>query len=141
MAQGLFVAGAVIFIALGAYHGLLTIGDLREPRAFTPTDEDVLEAMRQSHLALNKSVNLWNAWMGFNLSHSLGLILFGGGLLAVSLLDFPTLESNRPWQLIAVATAALYCLMSIRFWFSAPTVGTGTALLCFLAAFALARPG
>lgn len=74
----LTVAGA-IFVVLGGLHGVLTLCDVSNPRAFTPTDAAVRYAMEGARLALNPRANLWQAWLGFNLSHSVGVILFGGG--------------------------------------------------------------
>ncbi|WP_049823406.1 hypothetical protein [Bradyrhizobium sp. WSM2254] len=84
MAQAFLFSGAAVFVALGTYHAVLTLMDLRVPRTFTPTDDGVRMAMREARLALNESVNLWDAWMGFNLSHSLALMMFGGGLIAIA---------------------------------------------------------
>ena len=79
MSQVLLAVGGGIFLILGSLHGLLTLRDLANPRAFTPTDARVREAMQGARLSLNPRANLWEAWLGFNLSHSLGLVVFGGG--------------------------------------------------------------
>lgn len=62
---------------LGAAHGVLALIDLVRARAFTPTDRSVREAMQRAGLALPKANN-WKAWMGSNLSHRMGAVLFGG---------------------------------------------------------------
>jgi hypothetical protein len=137
MARALLFMGALIFFALGVYHGILTLRDLSLPRAFTPTDEGVRRAMQESRLALNPRVNLWEAWIGFNLSHSLGVVLFGGGLITIAWLHFPVFARSPSMQVAALAVAAAYLILSLRFWFWVPAIGVGIGLACFLASIFL----
>ena len=133
MARALLFTGALIFFALGVYHGTLTLRDLSLPRAFTPTDESVRRAMQGARLALNPRINLWEAWIGFNLSHSLGLVLFGGGLITIAWLHFSAFARSPSMQVTVLVVAAAYPILSVCFWFWVPALGTGLALGCFLA--------
>ncbi len=137
MAQVLLFTGALVFFALGVAHGALTLRDVSSPRALTPTDNNVRLAMQGSQLVFDRRLNLWRAWLGFNLSHSLGLVLFGGGLIAVACLHFPFYAQSPILQLTAVATAAAYLILSMRFWFVGPVIGSGFGLVCFLASASL----
>jgi hypothetical protein len=137
MSQLLVILGASIFAALGIAHGWLTLRDLKHPRAFTPTDKTVRVAMENSRLALNPGANLWKAWMGFNLSHSLGVVVFGAGLLAISIWHYDAFAHSRILQSATVLIAASYFLMAINFWFWAPALGTGISLACFLLSIVL----
>ncbi len=137
MAQILLAIGGGIFFVLGSLHGVLTLRDLGQPRAFTPTDEAVRHAMQEARLALNPRANLWQAWLGFNLSHSLGSVLYGGGLLVLSWQHFAVFAASHLLQSVAVAVAAAYLVLSLRFWFWGPALGSGTALLCVLGAIVL----
>lgn len=132
MAQVLLFTGAVIFFVFGAYHGIFTLRDLPLPRTFTPTDEGVRRAMQRSRVALDPRINLWDAWLGFNLSHSLGLVLFGGGLITVAWLHFPLFARSPSMQVAALVVSAAYLILSARFWFRVPAIGTGLGLACFL---------
>ena len=134
MAQALLAGAGFIFLSMGTLHGLLTLRDLSNPRAFTPTDEAVRFAMQKARLAFNPRANLWQAWLGFNLSHSLGVMLSGGGLLLLAQPYFPAFAASHLVQGFAVGVAAVYFLLSLRFWFWGPAVGSGLALLCILAA-------
>jgi|SRR5947207_360783 len=134
MARTFLGAGALIFVALGSYHLVFTLRDLWGPRTFTPSDENLRFAMMKSRLALSPAVNLWDAWMGFNLSHSLGLILFGGGLLTIAWAHFPAFAQSPSLQFVAITVAVVYLALSLRFWFWGPAVGTGIGLACFLVA-------
>ena len=85
----------------------------------------------------NPRANLWQAWLGFNLSHSLGIVLFGGGLLLLDWLHFPVFAASHLLQGVAVVVAATYLVLSLRFWFWGPALGSGLSLLCILAAVVL----
>jgi hypothetical protein len=50
MTQLLVVIAALPFLLFGLGHGLLTLRDLRNPRAFTPPDAALRDAMMQSRL-------------------------------------------------------------------------------------------
>jgi hypothetical protein len=132
MAQSLVAVGAAIFIAMGAVHGLFTVRDVFDPKAFTPTDGSVRQAMQGAKLAFNPRANVWQAWLGFNLSHSLGLLVFGGVALALGWRDFGVFADSLAVQALTLLVAASYFVLSLRFWFWGPAVGSGAALLCFL---------
>ena len=137
MAQSLAAIGALLFIAMGAVHGAFTLRDVFDPKSFTPTDPNVREAMRGARLAFNPRANVWQAWLGFNLSHSLGLLVFGGALLAFSWGQFEVFANSLLLQAFTLLVAASYFVLSVRFWFWGPAVGTGAALLCLLASAVL----
>ncbi len=136
MSQVLLAVGGGIFLILGSLHGLLTLRDLAKPRAFTPTDTRVREAMQDARLSLNPRVNLWKAWLGFNLSHSLGLVVIGSGIVAVAVLDFELFSSSAIVQDATASVAAAYLALSLAFWFWGPVAGSTVSLLCIFGAIA-----
>ncbi len=125
------ITGASIFLILGILHGVLTLKDLRNPRTFTPPDEALRLAMQNSSIAIHPHTNLWEAWLGFNLSHSLGLVMFGGTFLAIGLFYFSAFAQILGLQICALFISVAYLLMSLKFWFSKPAIGSGIALTCF----------
>lgn len=138
MAQVLLITGAAVFFVLGAAHGILTLRDLSLPRTFTPTDESVRHAMQKSRVAIHPRVNLWKAWLGFNLSHSLGLILFAGTTALIAWRYFPAFAQSPLMQVAVLAVAAAYFVLSVRFWFPAPAVGAAVGFFFFLGSVILA---
>jgi hypothetical protein len=134
MAQFLLAIGGTIFLVLGIAHGALTLRDISQPRAFTPTDDAVRIAMQGARLALNPRINLWQAWLGFNLSHSLGLVLFGGALLLLAWRHFPAFAASPLFGAAAAIVAGTYLVLALKFWFWGPALGCGLSLLCILAA-------
>lgn len=137
MAQLLLFAGAVPFLVLGVGHGISALRDLSLPRTFTPTDEDVRRAMRKSVVAMSPRSNLWDAWMGFNLTHALGLVSFGGGSIFVAWRHFSDFAQSPFMQAAALAVAAVYFIIAARFFFREPAVGAALGFACFSASVVL----
>lgn len=133
MIQSLIIVGAGIFVLLGSAHGLLTLRDLGHPRAFTPKAE-LRTAMQHSAIALNPSINLWRAWMGFNLTHSLGAVMFGGAFLYLGILHSSLFSQSPLLQCLAVLLSATYLIISLKFFFSKPVIGSAISMTCFVLA-------
>lgn len=132
LSQLLFAGSASVFILLGATHGLQTLRDLSRPRSFTPTNEAVRDAMVAARLRFAPQVSIWRAWLGFNLTHSLGLAVFGTSLLLAAVPDFEVV-SSRTWVTgSAILVSGLYTGVAFRFFFWAPTAGCALGCLGFV---------
>lgn len=132
--QWLVVAGAGVFLFLGVMHGFLTWRSTPERGAFTPTDPVQREAFQRVGglgLAPGIRLSLWNAWLGFNLSHSLGVIVGAAVLARPALYDFGAALADPVWVAFALTLPVLYLALSLRYWFDKPTRGIalGTALI------------
>ena len=134
MRQTFFVAGAAVFGLLGVAHGVLTLRDLEAPRSLTPTDESLRRAMAAAPLRLAPQTTIWNAWLGFNLSHSLGLLVFGTVCGAMAVHDFAMVAENLFLWFGAVLVGFIYLLLALRFWFWVPAVLSAVGTLCFVLA-------
>jgi len=139
MIQLLIIAGSGIFLFLGTLHGLLTFRDLGHPRAFTPRDAGLRTAMQQATVALDPKINLWKAWMGFNLSHSLGIVMFGGAFLYLGIFHPALFARSLLLQICSIAISAAYLALSLEFWFSKPAIGSAIAMACFILATAISH--
>lgn len=131
MSQYLLIAGGTIFSILGLLHAIYTVCDIYRPRYLAPKDQAVIDQMASAGVRLARGrTNMWDAWLGFNLSHSLGVVMFG--LVCVGAGVFArSLAVPRATLLIPVLVGVIYLLLAIRFWFRTPTVGVaiGTGLL------------
>jgi hypothetical protein len=136
-AQFLEIMGATIFLILGVFHGVMTLQDLINPRTFTPPDQSLRQAMQESSIAIDPQTNLWKAWLGFNLSHSLGLVVFGGALVVIGVFYFSIFSDSYWIQSCALCIAMAYLVLSLKFWFSKPAIVSGVALTCLLIAVGL----
>ena len=137
MIQLLIIVGSSIFALLGVIHTMLTLQDLGNPRNFAPRDAELLAAMQQSAVGLDPKINLWQAWLGFHFSHSLGLLMFGGAFLYVGIFHPSLFSRFALLQVFSVLIPAIYVVLSLKFWFVNPAVFAGIALACFILAAAL----
>lgn len=82
---------------------------------------------------------MWQAWVGFNASHSMGLILFDlvFGYLALA---HDQLLFQSPFLLVVglAMLAGLVVLCKIYF-FRAPLTGASISLACYVASVVLSR--
>ena len=78
MVNILLILGGAVFLVFGNLHALYTVLDLRNPRRLVPVDPSVAQAMADTALRLSPGdTNMWRAWIGFNFSHSVGVLLVG----------------------------------------------------------------
>ena len=82
-------------------------------------------------LARGSRVTMWQAWIGFNLSHSLGTIVFGAAAAAWSLWPVTTAPALAT---LPGAVALLYGAIGWRCWFCIPNTGIAISAGCLLAA-------
>lgn len=136
--QVLIGVAAAVFILLGSAHGWLTLKDIKAPKTFAPPDPELVQAMMASRLRIDPTTNLWRAWIGFNLSHSLGVVLFGV-LLLIAAQDGAHLFANRWVEVGCMLMTVIYLTLSIKFWFHKPTIGCVIALICLMAAAVLSN--
>jgi hypothetical protein len=129
IARILMTASAGVILALGMIHLVYTF---HGPK-LAPRDPSIQEKMQQGSLVLSGEINVWKAWVGFNASHSFGLILFGllYGYFALAKSDV----LFRSSFLLAVGLGMLLGLLVLArlYWFSAPVRGVFAALLCYIA--------
>lgn len=107
MARLLIIVAAFTFLLLGILHGVLTLRDIENPTAFTPPDPALREAMQRSGIRLHPDINLWKAWLGTHLTHSLGLFLFGAAFLYVGILVPQAWAASLLLQVVAVLVSAI----------------------------------
>ena len=74
---------------------------------------------------------MWRAWVGFNFSHSLGLVMFGFGCIAFGL-SLRSLALLKAALLVWVGTGAIYSLLAARYWFRVPAIGCAAGRLWFI---------
>lgn len=132
----LLVAGCGVFVVLGSLHGLWTLFSDR----FEPRDPVLLEKMRQVGLKLTARTSMWEAWVGFNVSHSLGAVLFGLFYIVLALQHPGVLRDSLPLSVLLVSVPLIYLLLALRYWFRAPATGIFVGLLLIVASLVLRGP-
>jgi hypothetical protein len=135
MAAILLILGGAVFAALGGLHAIYTLLDLRQPRRLVPDDPAVLQAMANSSLRLSRGrTDMWRTWIGFNFSHSLGVLLLGA-LAVWAGLRSKTLPAGVMPALTLIG--CVYLVLALRYWFRAPAIGVAIGTACFAAAWVL----
>ena len=134
-ARILMVLSASIIFTLGAVHLVYTFwGPM-----LTPQDSTLQVSMSQISPVLTKETTMWRCWVGFNSSHSMGLILFGlvFGFLALS---HGQILFQSPFLLVVgLAMLGGWVVLCKMYFFSAPLRGVSISLACYIASIVLSR--
>lgn len=130
LAAFLLATGAAIFGVLGTIHLVYTFYG----RKLDPRDDAVRTAMQGTTMRISRDTSLWNAWIGFNASHSLGAMIFAAFVLTLALGYADLVRSAPVFAWLAFANAAAWFAVAWRYWFGIPRNGIALAALCFLAA-------
>src|SRR5260370_26054394 len=132
----LLTLGGAVFGALGGLHAIYTLLDLRKPRRLVPVDPAVAQAMANSALRLSRGgTDMWRAWIGFNFSHSLGVLLTAA-LAVWAGLQINTLPVGLIMPVLSFVVC-VYLVLALRYWFRGPVIGVAIATGCFTAAWIL----
>lgn len=131
-AAWLVAASAAIVLLLGLLHLAYTF---RGP-ALWPRDRELRARMQQASPVITRETTMWKAWVGFNASHSLGLVLFGAVYGDLALAHGDVLF--RSAFLLALGMAALlgYVALAARYFFRAPLAGVTLAAVLYALALA-----
>ena len=82
---------------------------------------------------------MWRAWVGFNVSHSMGAILFGLVFGFLALAHGPFLFQSPFLLTVGLAMLGGLVVLGKVYWFSAPFRGISMSLACYVASIALSR--
>ena len=135
IAKILMAASAAVILAIGMIHLIYTF---RGPN-LTPRDPAVQQRMEQVSPVISSETTMWRAWIGFNATHSLALILFGlvYGYLVLSHSEFlfrsPALLVIGLGMLLSVAVLARF------YFFSTPFRLVCFSLVCYIGSIVLSR--
>lgn len=131
----LLILGGGLAVVLGGLHTVYTLMDLRNPRWLVPADPSVAQAMANTAVRLSGArMDMWRAWIGFNFSHSLGVLLFGAlGVWAGCHVK------NLPAGILPTLTliGCVYVVIALLYWFRDPAIGTAICTGCFALAWIL----
>lgn len=129
LATVLMVASAAILFVVGTLHLKITFFGPK----LTPRDPALQISMDEISPVITKETTMWRCWVGFNASHSMGLMLYGliYGFLAIA---HSSLLFSSPYLLIVgLLMAGGFVALSKAYFFSIPFVATGISLACYVA--------
>jgi hypothetical protein len=115
---------------LGVVHLVLTFRSNKlHPR------EPALEArLKEVSPILTRETTMWRAWVGFNGSHSFGLILFGLVYGYLALIHGPLLFASPFLLGVGLALLGGYVFLCKRYWFGTPFRGIALATVLYVLA-------
>ena len=109
-------ASAAVILLLGLVHLLYTF---RGPELH-PRDPDLTARMMMVSPVITRETTMWKTWVGFNATHSFGLILFGAiyGYLAICQRAF--LFHSRFLLALGFTLLLGYAVIARLYFFTAP---------------------
>jgi len=124
---------ALIPLVLGTLHLTYTFYGPK----LLPRDPAVIDAMKATVMVITRETTVWKAWIGFNTTHSMSLMLFGlvYGYLAIARPD--VLFGSNFLQGVGLLTLAAFLVLARAYFFSIPLAGISIALLLYVGGLAL----
>ena len=129
IAKVLMIFSAGIVLTLGVTHLLYTFWGPK----LTPRDPALQISMSQIAPVITKETTMWRCWVGFNASHSMGLILFGLVFGFLGLTHGELLFQSPFLLVVGLAMLGGFVVLSKVYWFSVPFTGIIISLACFVA--------
>jgi hypothetical protein len=123
------VLSASIVLSLGVAHLVYTFWGPN----LTPRDPALQISMSQISPVITGETTMWRAWVGFNASHSMGLILFGLVFGYLALAHGQLLVQSPFLLLVGFAMLGGFVVLCRVYFFSAPLRGISISLACYVA--------
>ena len=134
-AQILMVLSASIALTLGVIHLIYTFwGPKLKPR-----DPTLQISMSQISPVITKETTMWRCWVGFNTSHSMGLILFSLVFDFLALAHVQLLFRSPFLIVVGLAMLGGLVVLCKVYFFSVPLIGVSASLACYVVSIALSR--
>lgn len=133
IAKYLWVTGSMIITVLGFIHLYYTFFT----NAFSSTNKKLIEEMKSSSPILTHEITMWKSWIGFNGSHSSGVIFIGLINSYFAFRYFEILRTDHLFFIINILTISFYVWLAGKYWFNIPFIGLLITLACFLSSYSL----
>ena len=138
LSRYLFLLGALPYVVLGLLHALLTPLTVDQAKALSPRDPAFRLAMAQQTVLLTRRTNIWVGWVAFNLSHSLGVFLFGIVVLLIGRSQASFAGQAAVFVPLAVLVTTAHLALAVSYSFPRDAIlGISFAIVCFVAAWVL----
>ena len=138
-ARKLVTLAAWPLIFAGFSHAVLAIADFFGAGVFSPTNEAVQPLMENSSIVLVdrllSRVSLWHAYLGFNVSHGLGIGFLGLVNLLIAQRDVELFRRLPALLPLSIAFSSTLLLLCLTVWFYAPMLIVAWSSACLLLAF------
>ena len=128
MEQILIVIGASIFGVLGFVHLIYTFFTNK----FDAYDPSVTTAMKSTSPVLTKETTVWDAWIGFNASHSLGALLVAAIYIPLAFNYITIIQQSVWFTVLPVIIGLSYMALAKVYWFKIPFIGVTISTIFLL---------
>lgn len=135
LAKYLWQLGSLICTALGGIHLYLTFFT----NSFSSANTKMIEGMKTSSPMLTHHITMWKAWIGFNGSHSSGVLFIGLINFYLALRYFNVIQADHFFFVFNILTISFYVWLAEKYWFNIPLIGVSITLLCFISSYILTR--
>ncbi len=134
-AKILMAISAGIVFTLGVVHLVYTFWGTK----LMPRDAALQISMSRISPVITRETTMWRCWVGFNATHSMGLILFGlvFGYLAVA--HGQVLFQSTLLLVVGLAMLGGLVVLCKVYFFRVPLMGACISLACYVASIALSR--
>ncbi len=127
----LIAAGAAIILFFGSVHLAYTFFTDQ----LTPVEGQTEAAMKHVVPRISSGTTMWKAWVGFNASHSMGLMLFGLIYGYLTVYQWEVLERSYFLSGLGLLVLVGYVVLARVFWFKDPLIGVAAATVLYVAGF------
>lgn len=133
MAKYIWETGSIIITVLGSIHLYYTF----YTNKFSSRNEKLLQEMKTSFPILTKEMTMWNGWISFNATHSIGAIFIGVINFYLALNYFEILQYDHFFFVFNIFIIAFYLWLARKYWFKKILMGVLTVLVCFVISYIL----
>jgi hypothetical protein len=134
LARALLTTSAAILFVLGTLHWVFTYWGPR----FRPRDPALLARMQEVSPVISPQTTMWKVWVGYNGSHSLGILLFAVVYGYLALLHPAFLFQSKFLLAVGLCALAAYVALAKAYWFDVPFRGALLALAAYVAGLIVA---
>jgi hypothetical protein len=135
IAASLVAASAAITLLLGLIHLLYTFYGQK----LFPRDPALLARMQEISPVITRQTTMWRAWIGFNASHSYGLILFGAIYGDLALMHGDILFQSVFLLAVGLLLLIGYLILCKKYFFRIPLLGILLASALYIGALVVSR--
>jgi hypothetical protein len=130
----LMISSAGIIGLLGLVHLVLTFWGPKH----LPRDRSLVDAMANIAPVITTQTTIWKMWMGFNASHSMGLMLFGLTYSYLALAHSELLFHSIFLKALGFGMLTGYVILARLYWFIPPLAGASISLILYMVSVAVA---
>ena len=133
LAAYIWIIGSLVIGILGTMHLIYTFFTDK----FLPRNSKLKEEMSNTNPVLTKAVSMWSGCIGFNASHSTGIVFISIINVWLAIERFPFLQKSHFFFLFNMLTIGFYVWLAKRYWFKIPLMGATITLTCYTLSYIL----